>query len=155
MNTHHGIRYPTFRQRGASLIIGLILLLVLSVLAVSTMGSASLELAMTGNRQFGENAFQMAETGVERSINSGPFNTSVPTVLPLTAVADPSGRQFGTFQATTQFQVDTPPPAGGFSLGNGSGFRAYHFQTQSDGASARNAAERHTQEFYVIGPGGP
>jgi type IV pilus assembly protein PilX len=144
------------RQQGASLIIGLILLLVLSVLAVSTMGGASLELAMSGNRQFGENAFQMAETGVDRSLTSGPFSTSVPTVVPLTAVAEPvSGRQIGTYQANTQFRQDTPPPGGGYSLGNGSGFRAYHFQTLADGTSARNAAERHTQEFYVIGPGGP
>lgn len=52
------------RQRGAALIVGLILLMVLTVLAVSTMRTATLELLMAGNAQFRENAFQLAETAV-------------------------------------------------------------------------------------------
>ena len=40
------------RQHGATLIIGLVLLLVLSVLAVSSMSSATFGLTMTGNAQY-------------------------------------------------------------------------------------------------------
>ena len=53
------------RQGGAILVVGLVLLLVLLVLGISTMNTASLELSMAGNDQFQENAFQMAETGIE------------------------------------------------------------------------------------------
>jgi hypothetical protein len=144
------------KQGGASLIIGLVLLMVLSVLAISTMSSASMQLTMAGNTQFAGNAFQMAETAVDRSIASGPFSTSALTLVAPTAVADPNtGSQIGIFQAATQFQQDTAPPSGGYSIGTGSGFRAYHFQIAAIGQSSRNAQENHTQEFYVIGPGGP
>ncbi len=53
------------RQNGAALIVGLVLLMVLTVLAVSTMRTASLELMMAGNTQFRENAFQTAQSGIE------------------------------------------------------------------------------------------
>jgi len=41
-------------QGGAALIVGLVLMMVLTVLAVSTMRTATLELAMSGNAQFRE-----------------------------------------------------------------------------------------------------
>ena len=43
---------PPARQRGAALVIGLLLLLVLTLLAVSGMSSASVELIMAGNEQY-------------------------------------------------------------------------------------------------------
>lgn len=52
-------------QQGAALIVGLVLLMVLTLLAVSTMRTASLELMMAGNAQLRANAFQLAESGVE------------------------------------------------------------------------------------------
>jgi type IV pilus assembly protein PilX len=143
-------------QRGATLIVGLVLLLVLSVLAVSTMGGATFGLTMVGNAQYSENAFQMAETGVDLSIAAGGF-TSAPggTAIAQTAVADDNALAIGTYQANTLFQETTPPPRGGFSIGSGSSsFDACHFQTVAVGTSARNASSQHTQEFYVICPGG-
>ena len=44
-------------QRGAALFVALILLLVITILAVSTMGTARLELRMAGNSQFSLQAF--------------------------------------------------------------------------------------------------
>jgi hypothetical protein len=61
------------RQRGAALIIGLLLLLVLTLLAISGMRSASEELIMAGNEQYRQNAFQAAEAGVEQAIERGTF----------------------------------------------------------------------------------
>ena len=46
------------RDRGAALVIGLILLLILTVLAISGMGTAVLQLQMAGNEQYQERAFQ-------------------------------------------------------------------------------------------------
>jgi hypothetical protein len=143
------------RQRGATLIVGLVLLLVLSVLAISTMSGATFGLTMVGNAQFSENAFQMAETGVDLSLASGGYMNGGNSGIPQTVITDPNGDQIGTFIANTAFQETTPPPNGGFSIGSGSGtFDACHFQTQATGNSARGASSQHTQEFYVICPGG-
>lgn len=57
----------TFRpgaQRGAVLIVGLLLLLVLTMLGVTSMRSAMLEERMTGNVQDNVVAFQAAEAGL-------------------------------------------------------------------------------------------
>jgi type IV pilus assembly protein PilX len=57
------------RQRGAALVVGLVLLLVLTLLAVSTMRTASLELLMAGNAQFRENAFRLAEASLADGVD--------------------------------------------------------------------------------------
>jgi type IV pilus assembly protein PilX len=84
------------RQQGAALIIGLLLLLVLTLLAVSGMRSASEELIMAGNEQYRQDAFQGAEAGIEQAINTGiydgattnPVNGTVGTT-PYTATITP------------------------------------------------------------------
>ncbi len=143
---------PT-QQRGAVLIVGLVLLLVLTVLAVSTIRTASLEVAMATNNRYAENAFQLAETAIDFSmVNGSPFNTLVPFVVAQT----PAPYGLGSFQATTTFNEETPPPAGGYSIGVGAGsFSAYHFDIVAQGQSNRGATSTHTQSFYIVGPGGP
>ena len=44
-------------QSGAALVVGLLLLLVLTILAISGMTTATLELQMAGNEQYQERAF--------------------------------------------------------------------------------------------------
>ena len=53
---------PHNKQSGAALVVGLILLVVITVLAVSGMNTATTELAMARNDQTYENAFQAAES---------------------------------------------------------------------------------------------
>jgi len=143
---------PT-QQRGAVLIVGLVLLLVLTVLAVSTIRTASLEVAMATNDRYAENAFQLAETAIDfTTATGGPWNTAAPFVLAQT----PAPYGLGSFQATATFNEETPPPAGGYSIGVGGGsFSAYHFDIVAQGQSNRGAASTHTQSFYIVGPGGP
>jgi type IV pilus assembly protein PilX len=136
------------QQRGAALVTGLILLLILTIVAISGMNTATLELVMAGNTQFQENAFQAAETGIDRAIASRNFSTTNPVVVPVTAM--PNG---ATFATTTTYQEATAVPSGGFSMGLDTGFAAYHFDTQSQGQAQRNAASDHNQSFYVVGPG--
>lgn len=137
------------RQRGATLIIGLVLLMALTMLAISTMNSATFGLAMAGNMQFAENAFQLAETGVEVAINNGPFcagSGCTPNVIPQTQVLDPDGKHLGTYQAVTTYETCTLKD--GFSAS----FRAYHFRIASAGESSRGAESLNQQEFFLIGP---
>ncbi|MGH8495817.1 MAG: PilX N-terminal domain-containing pilus assembly protein [Gammaproteobacteria bacterium] len=134
------------RQRGAALVVGLILLLVLTLLAVSGMSTATFELTMAGNTQYGENAFQNAETGIEVALERGGFTTLASTQWPLACNAAVPPLPFCT---ETEFQATTAPFDGAYSIGS---FSAYHFDIVSEGAAQRNAQSTHTQGFYVIGP---
>jgi type IV pilus assembly protein PilX len=132
-------------QRGAALVVGMILLLVLTVLAISGMNTSTLELRMAGNAQFGQNAFQAAETGIERAMRIGTYDTSVDT--PLDSPAD-------HFVTITRYNLQngmTDVPEGGYSMGVGTGFKAYHFDITSTGASERGASSVNTQSFYIKG----
>ncbi|HUD96645.1 MAG TPA: PilX N-terminal domain-containing pilus assembly protein, partial [Woeseiaceae bacterium] len=69
------------RQQGAALVVGLILLVVVTVLAISGMNTATTELAIARNDQNYENAFQAAETGIEIALSQGRFDTLANTNL--------------------------------------------------------------------------
>lgn len=170
----HTANTPTRRgQRGAALVVGLILLLVLTVLAISGMTTAALQLQMAGNEQFQERSFQFAEAGLEEAMDAGVFNTNteigtydnVAAVNPLAIrgtgqqiancpeVDDAVDAEQCEFFMRFDLQAgQTAVPGGGFSLN--SGFEAYHFIIDSYGVAERGAASEHRQSFYVIGPSG-
>ena len=58
------------RERGAALVVSLLLLSILTLLAISGLTAASLELRMAGNEQYLERAFQAADAGIERAIRA-------------------------------------------------------------------------------------
>jgi type IV pilus assembly protein PilX len=60
------------KQQGAALVIGLVLLVVLTLLAVTGMNTASSELLMAGNEQYRQNAFQASEAGIEQALSDLP-----------------------------------------------------------------------------------
>ena len=156
MNTlMHSLPSAKGRQKGAALVVGLILLLVLTLLAISGMNTATLELQMAGNNQFSQSAFQAAESGIEATMQSGSFNTNDDFDSGVIDIPDSND----TYEATMQFNTDnglSPDPNGGSSIGEGGiGFNAYHFDIVSTGTSNRDATSTTTQSFYIIGPGGP
>jgi type IV pilus assembly protein PilX len=138
------------KQAGAALVVGLLLLLVLTLLAISGMNTSSLELVMAGNAQFGQNAFQEAEAGIERALVSGTFNPGAGVEGPLT------GRMSGaptvdTYSATITPQLSgAPQPALWGSSWDS--FSTYHFEVRSAGAGARNAQATTFQGVAVISP---
>ncbi len=155
MNTlMHSLPHARARQQGAALVVGLILLLVLTLLAISGMNTSTLELRMAGNAQYSQNAFQVAETGIEAAMQAGNFNTSL--VVDPDPVSDPDSGD--TYDTVTSFNTDngvSPDPNGGSSIGEGGiGFNAYHFDIVSTGTTNQDSASTHTQSFYIIGPGG-
>ncbi len=145
------------QQNGAALIVGLILLVVITVLAISGMNTATTELAMARNDQYFENAFQAAETGLELALSENRFNT----VDGATVTRDITENESVT--ATITFEDATLVPDKAFSLGVGSGISAYHFLATSVAESARapgyetdrDASAVHTQAFYIVGPEDP
>ncbi len=147
------------QERGAALVVGLILLVVVTVLAISGMNTATTELAMARNDQNNENAFQAAETGVENSLAQRTWYTASNVVVgPINIGAHE------TVTSVISFQGDTSALSGdrAFSLGGGAGIREYHFRSVADaesnriaggsGTTERDASAQHTQGFYVIGP---
>ena len=138
------------QQQGAALVIGLILLLVLTLLAVSGMNSASLEFIMAGNEQYRANAFQTAETGIEQSMSQGAFNPSsvFENLNGATTVND-------SWAALVRRQLGgVPLPA---MWGNSwNSFSTYHFEIISTGStSVRSARAINTQGVAVISPWDP
>ncbi|MBT8091697.1 MAG: hypothetical protein KJN77_01590, partial [Gammaproteobacteria bacterium] len=75
-------------QRGAALVIGLLLLVVITVLAVSGMNTATTELAMARNDQNYEYAFQAAETGLEYALAQGNFAAQVTPTSSTETISD-------------------------------------------------------------------
>jgi Tfp pilus assembly protein PilX len=144
-------------QRGAALVVGMILLLILTLLAISGMSTSTTELVMAGNEQFQENAFQAAETGIERTITTGNFNAvaEVPgaqITLPSAdrgCLADPANAQrCPTYTATVRPRGSSPPPPG-YSLDQ---FNAENFEIESLGTSVRGATDTHVQGLFLIVP---
>jgi type IV pilus assembly protein PilX len=165
-------------QAGAALVVGLLLLLVLTLLAISGMTTATLELQMAGNEQYKERAFQAADAAIEHAMQGGVYNTNVTigTYDPPASPSQPPTPDRGNgvegcvpsidedgdrvdsedcyeyFMRFDEQSGSTPVPGGGYSLGTG--FEAYHFVVDTFGTSSRGAASDHQQSFYIIGPGG-
>ncbi len=145
------------KQQGAALVVGLILLVVITVLAISGMNTATTELAIARNTQSYENAFQAAETGLEQAISQGGFSTTGNTNVTTTINSHDS------VTARIQYEESTRVPDRAFSLGVGSGILAYHFLATAQADSQRSpgmptdrdSSAMHTQAFYVVGPGSP
>jgi len=147
----------THSQQGAALVVSLVMLLVLTVLAVSTMRTTSMEMRMAANDQFSENAFQLAETGLETNLaglNSGAVPVPAATA-PNTCQAPqapvPVVMLGGTYQSTLCFTGDVPDFAGtgGSSLGK---VRAYHFQNDTQGIAQGRASSFNSLGMRVLGP---
>jgi type IV pilus assembly protein PilX len=142
------------KQRGAALVVGLLLLVVITVLAISGMNTATTELAMARNDQAYEDAFQLAERGLADALSRGTYNTSGMAAVTQTIT---SGESYTT---DIQYEDATLVPDRAFSLGVGTGISAYHFNATSQAEFLRNpgnttdrdAAATHTQAFYVVGP---
>ena len=137
------------QERGAALVIGLILLLLLTLLAVSGMNSASLEFIMAGNEQYRANAFQAAEAGIEQSVSLGNFNP-----------AGGDQNLNGAPNATDAWAARIRPQLGGTPQpamwGNSwNSFSTYHFEIRSTGTAVRTARAINTQGIAVISPWDP
>jgi len=142
------------KQQGAALVVGLMLLVVITVLAISGMNTATTELALVRNDQAYEDAFQAAETGLETALSQGQFATAGATSMTQTPTANQN------IATMIQFEDSTMVPDRAFSLGVGSGIAAYHFLATSQAeflrdsgnTTDRDSSATHTQAFYIVGP---
>ena len=87
VNAH--ARMP-FSQRGNALMVSLVFLVILTTLGVSVAGTGRLELMMAANTQFGNQAYQAAESGID-SVLRIPLSTllSSPVTTPQKLLLQP------------------------------------------------------------------
>jgi type IV pilus assembly protein PilX len=143
-------KHQTSKQRGAALIVGLMMLVIVTLLAVTAVSTSTTELVMAGNEQFRERAFQAAEAGLEtavRKVRSGDADVPIErnTYLDNNNVAMVSE---GADRVSTRITA-----VGANSLvGNSSKFRGQVFQITSTGTSARNAQAAHEAGTWVLAP---
>lgn len=142
------------KQQGAALVVGLILLVVITVLAISGMNTATTELAMARNDQNYENAFQGAETGLEAILALSVFDPAAGATV--TTVINTHDE----VTATLLYEDWSIVPDKAFSLGSGSNVAAHHFIATSNAESRRapgsttdrDSTAEHSQAFYIVGP---
>ena len=130
------------RQTGATLIVGLVLLLVLTVVGVSGMNTATMEITMAANTQFQQDAFQLAEDGIDIAVGTRAYNTNAPRIVDWLGTPDFDRR------AVTTYLDGRNTAAPGSSIGE---IDAFHFDIVSVGRGPRNATSTHNQSFYVVG----
>lgn len=154
------------QAQGAALPVALILLLAITIVAVSAVMFATSDLRMVANQQRQERAFQAAETGVEAAMReaakialstTGPGNTPFqykPAECTGTSPTKfPTGTQGDKYCYTIRYiggSTTAAPLIEGFSL---SGVvQGYHFESEAEAETPQGGAADHTQGFYIIGP---
>jgi Tfp pilus assembly protein PilX len=143
-------RQEMHRQGGAVLIISLVLLMVLTILAISTMRSASLGLLMAGNNQYRQNAWQLAQAGIDSILRAGDpaladsCDTAVATA-PVTI--DTLG---GSYATTVCYRGESMTPGNSITR-----VPTFNYEVQAEGSTEqRGARARLVQGFAVTGASG-
>jgi len=144
---------PTRQQRGAALVVGLILLAIITLLAVVGMNISNSELASATSEQLRLRAFQSAETGVERGLqNLASVGTA--SLTPITDARTPvDNSPINPSDSSAQDNYQTVRQYRDWSTfipNNSRVFNAYHYTVISTGTSARNAVAVHTQGAFIM-----
>jgi len=135
------------RQRGATLIVGLLLLTVVMLLGLAGADGANIERQLARNEQFRENAASAASAGIEyaisRIVSSPPPDSDI---APFTAAASLPGSD--RFETVTRFLGFEPalPEAHGQPLAGA------HFEITSIGYSAGRAVDRQRAGVMLVMP---
>jgi type IV pilus assembly protein PilX len=147
-------------QSGAALIVGLILLMVMTVLGITGMSRAILDVRMADNTRQAQAAFEAAQSAIDTEMLSPNPITFDDAVIPDTEVRrlDPeyswpadADQPLATAGAITTFRAEADlAPGSGWEAGT---MVALHFEIDSDGRSvARGARSQQVAGFYVMAP---
>ena len=129
-------------QRGAALVIALLLLVILTLLAVTGMRGAVAELWMAGNEQFHRRAVEAASAGVEVAMTRVRSSGGEASLGP-TSVNDSTSDSY----AVAIRHVGHEASLTGSSAEK---FSGEHFEIESTGSSLRSAREVQVQGALVV-----
>lgn len=118
-------------------------MLILTILGVSGMNTATLELTMAANSQARQVAFQAAESAIEIAM-TGPIDTNAHYAHATHLLGD------GSVEVDTELRcvevTRVPDDAHGEDLNA----HAVHFEVTAVGRGPRNSVSRLTQGFYIV-----
>lgn len=138
------------RQRGAVLIISLVLLMVLTILAISTMRTASLGLLMAGNTQYRENAWQLAQTGIDTVLHAGDPAISVSCDMATADAPVAINALGGSYTTMVCYRGESMTPGNSITR-----VPTFNYEVHADGSTEqRGARARLVQGFAVTGASG-
>ena len=143
------------RQRGAVLVIGLLILLVMTLIGVTAMSTSTMQERMSANGMNANIAFQAAESAVIAAMSSlATVKSAMGTVGPVNGptVTYGSGSLTAVGNSQVTYVGDSIPD--GTSLGIGtSGLTAHQFTASSTSTvTAANARSATNQGWVFIGP---
>lgn len=132
--------------RGATLVVGLILLSIVTLLGLAGAGGAHVEQLLAQNEQFRENAASAASAGIEIAISrivTSPSPATVPTVFdePMPGSDDPVAVRI----RFVGYELALPQAPGGNLAGA-------HFDIESTGHAARRAVDRQRATVMLVVP---
>lgn len=135
----------TGRQRGSSLAIVLVLLLILSISAIAAMRSARLTLSLATRAALEEQAFAVATSAIEHSVDA---LTADPSLLDETTEWElPVTGAYGggTYEARTRFaEADETCP-----VADETPMRRLFFETHATGRVGKHAVSHQAQGFFL------
>jgi len=147
------MRYLRNKQRGAALVVGLILLVIITLLAVVGMNIANTELASATSEQLRMRAFNASETGLEQRLQTlgvDATTSAAPVVADAVAVENsplnPSNNPTDTYQVTTTYWGEGSMLSR-YSAGT---FAGFHYAVQSTGTAPRGAVAVHTVGAFIV-----
>ncbi len=130
-------------ERGAALVIALLLLTILTLLAITGMRTAVAELWMAGSEQFHRRAVEAASAGVEAAVAKLRAIRGADVGAPIDGASGDA-----PYTATIR-RAGTEASLPGASAEK---FVGKHFEIESTGASSRGALEVQVQGVLVISP---
>lgn len=142
------------KQKGAVLIMSMLMLLVMTLIGITTMNTATLEEKMSANSMNINISLQASESAVDAALaDTNNLVLALNSTIPV-SVTTSLGVSGVTSVATIRFLGSTIAP--GFSFGNNQGtFSTYQFEAVGTGSvPAANATSVTVQGIYRIGPGG-
>lgn len=147
------MRHLRNKQRGAALVVGLILLVVITLLAVVGMNIANTELASATSEQLRMRAFNAAETGLEQRLQTlgiDATTSSEPVKAGAVAVenspVNPDDEPTDTYELTTTYWGEGTMLSR-YTVGT---FAGFHYSVESTGRSPRGAVAMHTAGAFIV-----
>ena len=134
------------RQTGTALVLSLVILLILTILGVTALGTSSLEEKMAGSMQEVTYAFQAAESGVDSALGTpGVLNLNGTTT---NTFSYDSGKSGSANVVTSFIEFSSPKRGSGYSTQ----YRSANFSLNSKGTTNSSARVTVNQGIGQIMP---
>jgi hypothetical protein len=136
------------RPRGTTLVVGLMLLAVVTLLGLAGASGAHVERQLARNEQFRENAASAASAGIEHAISrivSSPLPEIDDTPVSVSATLSGSSDRYETVTRFAGYESALPQEAGAALAGA-------HFEITSTGYSGGGAIDRQRAAVMLVVP---